>query len=324
MAASDNITGAFYALCTPDTSVGPMSNIPPANKRGWDFALWYAFCKAAKVTDSSEYFSIPRVTSILAADTGSWGPGRKLTDVDRLQTLIRLCAQSKNVTDRIASPKKFLKAEGFFMGKLLGKKPVQGIYTADELVTLEQEWTERKGKIAKAYGEIPENFSGMALGDTLNDQLKKLHIGVSSAAKQVEEVAHKRIPELLISEGRGTKARKTIAKGSSLSEKLLNINGGDSVRTIAKVMWTPQCGLSQTQFADITMSVAKSKNVQEEDIFSRYDYYVSNGESLSEEQLKVMNSRAWVNEATEVYMEIIPDRAGSAAWDSTFGIRKKQ
>lgn len=322
LAASDSITGAFYA-CDPVKPLGPMDNIPTVNRRGWDYMVWYGFAKAAKISDHSDYYCIPRVTTILAADKAAWGGGKVFTDVDRLNTLLRLIAQSK-AEYSIAPVKRFLKGSGYFLSKLLGKKPVPGIYTAEELDLLNNEWNQRKLKIEAAFNILHNEFRDYQFGETLTSQLQTLQIGVSAPAKQVEVTASKRIPELLVTEGRGKAQRKIIAKGSSLPEKLLSINGGDSVRTIAKVMYSPTVCKTHTQshFCDVALRVAKERYLSKKDVFETYRELELTGTALSNQQIAIMMIEPIINETVEVYLEIIPDRAGSPAWDATFGVRK--
>jgi hypothetical protein len=322
LASSDAIAGAFYA-CDPDKPLGPMDNIPTVNRRGWDYMVWYGFAKAARINDHSDYYCIPRVTSILSADKAAWGGGKVFTDVDRLNTLLRSIAQAK-AQHSIAPVKRFLKGSGYFLSKLLGKKPVPGIYTAEELDLLNYEWNRRRVKIEEAFNNLHHEFRDYTLGDTLTSQLQTIQVGVSAPAKQVEATANKRIPELLVTEGRGKAQRKVIAKGSSLPEKLLSINGGDSVRTIAKVMWSPTVCSDHTQshFCDVVLRVAKERYLSKKDVFETYRELESSGTSLSKQQEAILTIEPIVNEAVEVYLEIIPDRSGSPAWDATFGVRK--
>jgi hypothetical protein len=320
--AADNVTGAFYCL-TPGKNLGPMDNIPAAHKRGWEFATWYGFAAAAKVTDYSEYYSIPRVTSIFNAEKGKWGSDKIMfPDIDRLNTFIRICAAEKARKNEIAPVRTFIKGLGFFLGKLLGKKPVPGVYLSEEIQALTEDWSSRKCVIEKKFSMIKRDFKDYQLDETLTRSLTWLTTTVSDLAKRIEEYAQKRIPELLITEGRGKTQRKTIVKGSNLPEKLKNINGGDSVRTIAKVMWTPMCDLTLARFCDAVMSVAKQRNNRKDSILESYNDLIQEGHTLSFEQEAILSAEHWIQEAVEIYLEVIPDKSGQVAWDSCFGTSK--
>jgi len=325
-ALKDSIFGALYCLGAKD--IAPSTNVPSAHKRGWDFALWYCYAAFSKSTDHSEFLSIPRVVTMQSADKGQWSQTQgKFTDLDRLNTLVRTLAQKDQFVSKLADTKYFLKAEGYFVNRLVGKKPISGLYTSSEFTILKKEWETRCQAVSNNYKELLKyNVKSKPVppGYTFNKLIAKCAVPLSSLSKKIEEAKTKRIPELLVIEGRGRSSKKVIAKGNDLPEKLRNINGGESVRTIAKVLYSPQCAVSLSDWSSSIMSEARSRNLKEEKTpFDRLDDLVSKG-SPSQLQLALYSEFSNMEVAIQTYLEVLPDRIGNTAWDSTFGITKRK
>jgi hypothetical protein len=321
----DSISGALYCLKRDDSVITPVDNIPKSIVRGWDFALWYCFAAGAKTNDYNDGFKIPRVTSMLSAEKGTWGGAAgKYTDLDRVQSVVRLAAQ--NMSHHLGPVRKFLKHKGYFSNKFVGKKPVSGLYTNDEYTLLEKEWESRKVRIEGNFDSLPVSFKDIGSTSSLNNLLSNVQVGHSKDAKTIEDAKQKRIPDLLITEGRGRTQKKVIAKGGSLPEKLKSVNGGDSVRTIAKLLYSPYYngGLSQGDFVTICLTETKDKNMRYENTYmSELMKQAQDRKSkLTQLQVEAINNYGSIQLVVQTYLEVIPDKVGNTAWDSTFGVYK--
>jgi hypothetical protein len=322
-AISDAITGVFYCLRKDGNSIIPQKNIPKAFVRGWDFALWYCFSSAAKVNDYHDGLSIQRVVNLMPADKGSWG-GKlgKFTELDRITTLMRMLAQHSK--DNIGPIHNFIKNKGYFVNKLVGKKPVKGIYLTEELTFLESEWSDRVASVEDKFSKLPKLFKEIPLGMTLTNLLSRLAVPLSKEYKIIEDAKSKRINDLLVVEGRGRTTRRVIAKGSDLPEKLIGINGGDSVRTIGKVLYSPHaCANPQNAFISAVLAEVRSQNLREGRTFIQVIQDLDEQGKSSPNQRKILDDLPMISLAVQTYLEVLPDRVGSVSWDSAFGVFSK-
>jgi hypothetical protein len=321
---SDSIRGAFYFLQRSDSDRAPVDNVPAELKRGWNFAQWYAFSSAAKVSEWNEGYTIPRTTSLQSADKGQWSASKTFSDVDRLNNLVRMCATNCNSAH--VPVVKFLKGEGYFTGKFVGKKPVTGLYTETEYQILKQDWEARMVKTKASYKSLSQQTLNSASGPAgLSTQLASMQSAHDAKSKVIEETKSHRIPELLISEGRGRSTKKVIAKGSDLSEKLISIKGGESVRTIAKVLYSPATiagNMTITDWTSIVMTEARNTNLRNETVWDVIQAKIKAKEFLSSYEDAYVDNYSAISTAIQTYMEIIPDRTGNTAWDTTFGVYK--
>jgi hypothetical protein len=320
------LSGVIYCLEGDDNKlVTPVNNVPSDLKRGWDFALWYSFAAGAKTNDYNDGFSIHRVVSLLSADQGRWSEkGGTYAEIDRVSTIVRQAAQSHS--KHMAPIAKFLKAKGYFTNKLVGKKPIPGLYTSEELSHLQAEWTARLTAVGDKYDQLPKEFSDILPGQSLNNYLTKLAVPLSPDTKLIEDAKTQRIPHLLFEEGRGRSSKKSICKGNDLHAKLITLEGGSSVRTIAKILWSPftDKGFSQQDFATATIAEARSRNLRDEVSYLEEIEQRDRGKKspLPADIRAIFAHRQSIASAAQTYLEVIPDRLGQPAWDATFGVHK--
>jgi hypothetical protein len=313
-ASSDNIKGAYY--CLERKEITPVANIPANLKRGWDFALWYAFASAAKEEVASDYIAIKRETSLVSTTGANWNPVRQFPDLSRLSSLIRLIA--KSLSNKVVSPKKFLKGEGYFLEKFVGKKPMPGLFTNDEFAEVLEVWGSKQKFVKDRYSSIPDTFQRLPPRG-LGAYIGGFNNANPAIITAIEGAKASRIPMLLVTTGRGRSAARVIAKGSTLPEKLRSIDGGDSVRTIGRVLYSPLTGVSQNEFVSMAIRAAvqmHSKGSNVTDIADNFMVLASTDTNVDLTQRK----RLWssVELAAQTYLEVVPDRAGFPAWDAIF------
>jgi hypothetical protein len=312
-ASSDNIKGAFYCLMRDE--ILPVANIPTTLKRGWEFALWYAFAKASKEDVASDYIAIRRETSLVSTVGANWNPSRQFPDLARLSSLVRLIAQ--RLSSKVIYPKKFLKGEGYFLEKFVGKKPMPGLYTTSEFAHLIQHWEDKQKIIKKKYSSLPDKFQSLPM-KSLGTYIAGFNIANPSIIVNIENAKASRVPMLLTTTGRGRSAVQAIAKGGNLSAKLLAIDGGDSVRTIGRVLYSPLNTVSQNEFVSLSMKLAVQMHKRGNEILC-LDWYLAgfiNADQNTVDQRKA--DWASIELAAQTYLEVIPYREGNATWDAVF------
>jgi hypothetical protein len=309
-AAKGSLLGAFY--CLRRDHIAPMTNVPTEETSGWDFALWYAFSKASKETDYADYMSIPRKTNFLPAKGAAWGASKQFTDLNRLSAFIRLVSQK--LSHKVANPKKFLKGEGYFLEKYAGKKPFGGLFTSDEHILMSQDWEHRVSNIKDSYKRIPDNFQDSLMLGGLGQLMQQFNKKSTALIKTIENAAQARIPMLLVSTGSGRTRKQAIAKGGNLPEKLLSINGGDSVRTIGKVLWSPTLGVPQTEFVEVSLKLARTKLTKSSELDNLEKKIVDDLTKVFQDDVKVKTAVSSLFNASTVYLEVFPDHESNPAW----------
>jgi hypothetical protein len=315
-ASKESLLGAFY--CLRRNIIAPMANVPTEESTGWDFALWYAFGKAAKENEHADYICIPRRTNFLPAKGASWGASKQFTDLNRLAAFIRICAQK--LSTKCVNPKKFLKGEGYFLEKYAGKKPFGGLYTNEEFILLSQDWEKRIKCIKDLYKEIPDKFSDSRINPGgLGLLMSRFNIKTDSSIKTIGNAAQARIPMLLVSQGSGKARRQVIAKGGNLPEKLYSINGGESVRTVGKVLWSPVYGIPQSDFIESAIRYGRNKISKVNSLNDEEDKLLDLLKRVIKEEEKIRPCYGALSTAATVYLEIYPDHAGTPAWDAALG-----
>jgi len=314
------VEGSYH--CMNRDEIAPQDNIPEEFRIGWNFGLWYAYVGATGDTDGGSYLRITKQTKLTAEATSAWAEGTKITDLTRftssLQTLCKAIGARREMSVR-----KVFKPKGFFLQTNGGKKPVAGLYHPEEIEIVQMNWESRMQKIADLYDQLPSKISDMGPKNNVATYVQRFNISNTEVAKKIEECKSTRIPELLVDgpKGKDRKPTKMIAKGSDLPQKLSSINGGDSVRTIGKVMYTPVVqGFTKNQFVDLVVKEVNSKLSD-----ARFSYLSKMITKLetdktapSSELEKYVMVEPYVSLATSVYLEVIPDRRGNSSWDGVF------
>jgi hypothetical protein len=314
-ATSDNIKGAFY--CLERNEITPVANIPTTLKRGWEFALWYSFAEAAKEDIASDYLSIRRETSLVSTTGAAWNPNRQFPDLSRLSALIRLVA--KKLSYKVVAPKKFLKGEGYFLEKFVGKKPMPGLLTTAEFALVHKHWESKQKSVKDRYKAIPDKFQDLPMKG-LGAYIAGFNIANPANISNIEATKISRVPMLLTTVGRGRSAVQAIAKGGNLPAKLRAIDGGDSVRTIGRVLYSPLNGMSQNEFISLSIRLATQLQKGSKGNASAIstDFFTHFSE-MDEDNAALMKSDwASVELAAQTYLEVLPDKLGIPAWDATF------
>lgn len=321
----DAVKGAYY--CLSRSEITPGSSIPAAYKTGWEYALWYAFVSASKIKPDSgdTFFTIKRQTKLSSAGKEAWSDKETGADLLRLSNTIRHFA-GLHGKQKCGGIDKFLKKKGFFIEHFCGKKPVAGIYTESELETLCEEWSEKVAKISYRYDGIGSGSVASRAGQTpngLQDVLSSFTLAKSDRSKKIEDTARSRVPDLLVETGSGRNKRKVIVKGGTLGEKLLSINGGNSVRTIGKVTWSPEYGLQKMQWIDACMGQARSLHLRTTPTWLEETYRRLGSAAADATLLEWYRGlEPAISAAAQIYLEAIQENTGNPTWSATFGVRK--
>jgi len=318
----DSILGFRY--CIMRDKIEPNDNVPHHLKAGWDFALWYAFAGITGETGDNDFIKIKRQTSLLlaSADAKAWDKQRQTPELLRISALLHEIA--KRLSRNVGDPKKFLRPEVYFIEKMVGKRPIGGLYTQPEFELIENDYKRRTNAVKAAYAAIPEKSSVIAENPgKLAPYLKNLHEAGTKKHKQIEDYANKRVSELLVVTKNKKATITTIAKGGSLPEKLRDCNGGRNIRSIANCMWSPlyENGIPLSKFSDLSLRVAKSCHVKGAS-FSSLFKYLTDGAKHSVSATDVALLKGYENTLEEVvalYLEIIPSTMSDPGWSAYFG-----
>jgi hypothetical protein len=325
VALHECVKGAYFNLSRSE--ILPSSSIPSQYKTGWDYSLWYCFASGAKLkSDSGDSFlTIKRQTKLSPALGGIWSDKSNAAELLRLSTTIQIIA--KHLADELGPLDRFLKKKGYFVENFCGKKPVAGIYTDSELELLTEEWQAKISRVTKRYDIIRgrDNVQD-ACGDSpggLQDILGGFSEARSTRYKKIEETARSRIPDLLVETGKGKDKRKVIVKGATLGDKIIAINGGSSVRSVGKLLWSSEHAIPKAEWIDACMGQARSLNLRETpDWLARTIQRL--GAAGADPTILEWYRRITpaIQHSAQIYLDCIQENSGNTTWDTTFGVRK--
>jgi hypothetical protein len=308
---SESLAGAYACLRKPE--MVPVDNIPKPLKRGFDFALWYAFSKACGDLSGNTFVNVPRVTSMLMTSSTAWTKSSQFTEIQKITAIVRVAAQ--RLSGNVGHPKRFLKGEGYFLEKFVGKKPVPGLYTDEELDLLTKHWLAKQEHVKAAYKGILDNFAQYVPQNKLGAILEGFSLKTPQDIKKIEDNVTRRIPSLLVRSGRRNQQAQSIAKGSNLSEKILTVGMAISnPRTVCKLIWSPIGILPSNDFADFTMTLAKRMFAKKEHLF---DEYLKQVRDMNPDLAKAVSTdSSRLKNAASLVVEIYSDHRGDIPWDS--------
>jgi hypothetical protein len=311
---SDPLMGAVK--CLERESISVQENIPRELQAGWEYSLWYAFSKATHETDHADFMKINRVTSLFTSSGSAWNKSTGFAVIQRIQALVRIAAQ--NSASKLSNLRGYLKGEGYFVEKFAGKKPIGGLYTDQELTDVTKEWTSRYERIRRLYKQIPDTTQTLPPGG-LGSIIAEFNQLNSAKVKLIEDAKSKRIPMLLVTSQRGKLRTSVISQGGNLPEKLIHLDGGDSVRTIGRVLWSPIYGIPQNAFVDVAMRLTSNslRGVGATTCEAEIQEAQKRGSVDLVGQLQQCS--AAVNQTVNVYLEVLPNKHGNPSWDSVFG-----
>jgi len=201
----------------------------------------------------------------------------------------------------------------------VGKKPIGGLYTDDELTTLRNWWDEKTRMVQNRYNSIPNESEKLPI-DGLSTIFQEMNKSSPFEIKQIEQALSMRIPSLLTGT-KGPRGAQRIVPGGTLAEKLKNLGGGDSIRTIGRIMWSPLCGLTKDSFTNFCLEISKKqiqRGFREEDTLEIYiEKYLA---KQSMPNGKIEKTKSLLIQACTLYVEIAPDKVKEPAWSQTLGL----
>jgi hypothetical protein len=315
----DALHGAY--LCLSRDNISYIESVPKELRLGWEFAFWYCQAHKTKIVDPNDLIKAPRVSSI--AVTGQvWGQSLGVAILTKVNNLVREAAKARS--SRFCSIKTLLVNKQVVLSKFCGKRPVAGLYTQEELAVVNEYYDYKVECITKVYGNIPDDWKSFGPSG-LHSYFNEFSIKNPAKIQIIEDNRSKRIPELLVVTRRGKQQDKSIAKGSTLNEKLISIDGGDSVRTIGRIMWSPLCGVTQINFINqcmsITSEIVHKKNISSSEIISVTLSELSGGEKDKTQDWK--KAEGLIHDCVSVYLECIPRREKDLSWTQVFGFHGK-
>jgi hypothetical protein len=316
-AIKDSILGAY--LCLKREQLTLVDSIPAAYKAGWDFALWYAFSSGSKVQNENEFTKLKRVTSLSLTVKGGnqWQAGGQLSELTRLDTIIRLAAHARATS--LAEPRSFLKAKGYFVDRCVGKKPVRGLYTDVEFVEAQKIWTHRASAVEQAYTSLPVDWTEIA--DTvggLKPYLDRIQKAGSRQGKDIEDCVTQRLKSLTFIPAKGRDKSPRIVSGASLKDKIMNANL-TGLRQIANLMWSPLLKVDRNTFVDAALRGAYNTIVSgviiPEAIKKLTDAHAHSPALLS----SLLSFEGEYATTISLYVELYPTNREQESWGAFFG-----
>jgi hypothetical protein len=216
---------------------------------------------------------------------------------------------------KLGSPKKFLRGEGYFLEKFVGKKPISGLYTDEEFSILVKYWEEKVASVKESYKTLPDTWQEIVGERKLATLLERFPQKTPPKIKEIENAKERRIPYLLVSTGVGRNRRQLIAKGSTLAEKLKYVGGGDNPRIPSRVMWSPLDGQNINFVTDLGIKSARLTFQRKPEVLERLIAEASkaSGGSFLGYVDPCMNK---VQQITTLLLELYQDRKGDPAWDT--------
>jgi hypothetical protein len=305
----DSLSGVLY--CLKQDKILPVANKPKPIKVGFDFATWYCFSAASGENSENTFVSVKRVTSLLDGVTSTWGSKGNFPNLSRVTAFVRVCC-AKNA-HKLGRPKEFLKNEGYFLEKLVGRKPLNGLYTDLEFDIMKARWRTKTEFVSKRYSQIPDTFGSIPGKKPLATILELFHQETPKDIKDIEDTKVKRIPYLLVRSGHGKSSRQEVAKGSSLIDKIRTTGCGPHPRVVPKILWSPTIKITRDLFTDSAIRLAR-------DIIQRgksYDEYKLALAKISEGQARSLHDAdASIRTAASLITEGYAERRGEPSWDS--------
>lgn len=275
-ALDKHIKGIVTLLRTKN--IGPVENIPKDIKDGYEYALWWAFCKATRNVEGNAFCALSRKGTLVSA-AGPWAGATMTRIVNQVGVITRFACES--ICERVKNVGSCLKGEGFFLQKLVGAKPQAGLYTVAELSLVQEDWAQRRDHVQQTYLKYKDmSWSKMVESDRLSAVMSAFLCKKNSVIQKIEEAVKNRIPQLLVTSGKGKKQQTSICKGSTLEDKISAVV--PKPRTVALLMWSPLSGLKQAPFADIVMKLARCRLIKNLQAINQF-----------ETELKANNAEAW-------------------------------
>jgi hypothetical protein len=294
-----------------------VSSIPSPYNIGWEFMQWYAFMDISKITEGHDYLNLSPQTCLSSSGKrdAAWLGTNIISIHERVCSMLRLVA--KKISPELDNPVRYIRSYGYIEQRIVGKKPVPGIYLEPELTLLTKEWESRKEELHKKFAALPIDWATVRKRtDGLSSYLAELNVKHSSKVREIMDNAQKRIPQLLVTRKVKRETINILAKGTTLSDKLREIGGGKSVRTIAQVLYSPLSRVEKSEFISSAMQLAKLA-YQKKGFNLSSEYLQKNG--YSDQSVNVIiGSQPWFDVAIRSYLENIPERIEEESWRLTF------
>lgn len=137
-------------------------------------------------------------------------------------------------------------------------------------------------------------------------------------AKKIQKAADNRIPELLSTSSKGRKKTTVIVQGTDLYEKIKNVYGGKSIRSAAKIMWSPLYEQRQSEFINIVLRYSKYRTTFKPNDTNKYPMetidwlYKYNIECTNGFQMSAIES------VSSLYLELFEMNSEAPAWKNYF------
>jgi hypothetical protein len=296
-----------------------VESVPSHLKVGWNYALWYCQAAKSKVMNPNEFFKPFRTTSLSKAKAGEsqWKKGGQFSEVTRLDTTIRLCAQRR--ANNLVDPKGFLKGLGFFLDRFVGKKPVRGLYTKEEFDHVQRHWDDRRSKVSEVYKNLPSQWAQVSQQpDGLKPFLDGLQTAGARQTKPIDDAVTQRIKALTFIPAKGRDKTPKIVPGADLKDKILNANIS-GLRLVGALLWSPLYGVNSTSFTDIALRIAR-KVMIEGNVLPDAFKAVLTATTAETTKVSMATFEGAYTECASCYVELCPLNRDQESWLAYFGV----
>jgi len=301
--------------CLVSDKIKHLDNIPSKYRIGWDFVVWQTFKMRSKLKDGLDLLKQTKQEKITPDTTLAWLNKSSVKYVNRITELVKLAC--KNVSSKLAEPVTFFKSKIYVTEKIAGKKPNGACMHECELSILMNDFETRTEHISKMYDSMQwknATVDGLQALYTSMTETKK-----SAECKQILDTISSRTPLLLITSGKGKKTETKIVKGASLHDKLQNINGGNNVRVIAKVMWSPLTTITSDSFASHVLQAVKLTVTSQKEKATEKNKELA--AKFTAEFLDTISPKQEIGDlAIQTYLSLIDDNRDVPSWKATFGL----
>jgi len=313
----ENLKGALLSLKLNELKIS--DNVPKANRIGFEFVMWYMLEKHATDINHLDFITIPRVVTLSPGQETAWKKSGRLAEVSKINQIVRLAARS--VPNSLVAPSSFVKSLNWLKGKIVGKKPISGLFTEGELEYEQKAWAQRNLSLEKAYASLPKSWKEVSSLTPLSQYLDTLLVRRDEQSKLIEETVAKRVPQLVMFSGNARNKTQTIAPGGSLSEKILALPN-PQIRAVANILWSPLNRLSREEWNSAVFSIVRQYLNGEIDINSIIENYVHRLENQNDPLgMKLRRAIADISLCSSLYLQIGETQKGNPVWDSFLGNR---
>jgi hypothetical protein len=252
----DSITGAYQFLRRGKRVVE--KNIPSGMKVGWNFAQWVQLAHLTGHKDGHHFLVFKKPDSIRPK---AWDTNGGQHYCDQVTDLIRKASIALAKWESMDRLERYIHTEGWFVQTMKGTDPEQGLYHEEErqlLINNEKEKIARIRQLHQSMCKVQNEYLQIAGFADIDKYFKEFYIEKSKICKEIVSTKMYRQSHLIVTIKRGRTITKSLAKGATLTEKIITNEYCKPVRDIPSILWSPLTQISREHF----VSVCQAANIR--------------------------------------------------------------